>query len=39
MNKEEEAQEMFRRCIEAVDTMPFYRRGEVRKWRKLAKAG
>jgi tetratricopeptide (TPR) repeat protein len=37
MNKEEDAKEMFRRCIEAVDTMPFYRRGEVRKWRKMAK--
>jgi tetratricopeptide (TPR) repeat protein len=30
------AQELFKRCLEAVQTMPYYRRGEVRKWRKMA---
>lgn len=32
----EQSQEMFRRCIEAVKTMPYYRRSQLRKWRKLA---
>jgi hypothetical protein len=27
---------MFRQCIEAVKTMPYYRRSQVRKWHKLA---
>jgi tetratricopeptide (TPR) repeat protein len=31
-----EAHEIFERCIEAVKTMPYYRRSQVRKWRKLA---
>lgn len=31
------AQEMFRRCVEAVQTSPDYRRGVQRKWAKLAK--
>ncbi|HEX8145123.1 MAG TPA: tetratricopeptide repeat protein [Pyrinomonadaceae bacterium] len=31
-----ESQEMFRRCIEAVKTMPYYRRSQLSKWRKLA---
>jgi tetratricopeptide (TPR) repeat protein len=31
-----ESQEMFQRCIEAVKTMPYYRRSQLRKWRKLA---
>jgi tetratricopeptide (TPR) repeat protein len=30
------AREIYQRCIEAVGTMPSYRQGEVRKWRKLA---
>jgi Tfp pilus assembly protein PilF len=30
------AREMFERCIEAVGTMPSYRQGQVRKWRKMA---
>jgi tetratricopeptide (TPR) repeat protein len=31
-----EAREMFQRCLEAVQTMPYYRRHEGRRWRKLA---
>jgi tetratricopeptide (TPR) repeat protein len=31
-----EADEMFRRSIEAVKTAAYYRRGELRKWSKLA---
>jgi tetratricopeptide (TPR) repeat protein len=31
-----ESQEIFTRCIEAVKTMPYYRRAQVRRWRKLA---
>jgi tetratricopeptide (TPR) repeat protein len=31
-----QAQEMFRQCIESVQTMPYYRRSQVRKWHKLA---
>ena len=31
-----ESHEMFQRCIEAVKTMPYYRRSQLRKWRKLA---
>jgi cytochrome c-type biogenesis protein CcmH/NrfG len=34
----EQSQEMFRRCIEAVKTMPYYRRSQLRKWRKLAQS-
>jgi hypothetical protein len=29
---------MFQRCIEAVKTMPYYRRSQLRKWRKLAQS-
>jgi tetratricopeptide (TPR) repeat protein len=32
----EQAVEMFRQCIEAVKTMPYYRRSQVRRWHKLA---
>jgi len=32
----QQAAEIFQRCIEAVKTMPHYRRGGLRKWRKLA---
>ena len=31
-----QAAEMFERCVEAVKTMPHYRQGGLRKWRKLA---
>jgi tetratricopeptide (TPR) repeat protein len=31
-----ESHEMFQRCIDAVKTMPYYRRSQLRKWRKLA---
>jgi tetratricopeptide (TPR) repeat protein len=31
-----QAGELFERCIEAVKTMPHYRQGGLRKWRKLA---
>jgi Tfp pilus assembly protein PilF len=31
-----QAAEMFQRCIEAVKTMPHYRQGSLRRWRKLA---
>jgi tetratricopeptide (TPR) repeat protein len=34
----QESQEMFARCIEAVKTMPYYRRSQVRHWRKLAQS-
>ena len=30
------AQELYRQCLEAVQTMPYYRRNEVSKWSKLA---
>ncbi len=36
-NNLEEAREMFRRCVEAVQTSPDFRRGVQRKWAKLAK--
>ncbi|HEX8194763.1 MAG TPA: tetratricopeptide repeat protein [Pyrinomonadaceae bacterium] len=36
LNLNEEAREMFRRCVEAVQTSPDYRRGLQRKWGKLA---
>jgi tetratricopeptide (TPR) repeat protein len=36
LNNAQEAKEMFHRCVEAVDTMPYYRRGQLNKWRKLA---
>jgi tetratricopeptide (TPR) repeat protein len=31
-----QSQEILTRCIEAVKTMPYYRRAQVRHWRKLA---
>jgi tetratricopeptide (TPR) repeat protein len=37
LGKESEAKEAFRRCIEAVETLPNYRRGLMGKWRKLAR--
>jgi len=32
-----QAHEIFNRCMEAVKTMPHYRRGDQRKWHKLAR--
>ena len=32
----EPAREMFRRCVEAVETMPRYLRRKAGPWRKLA---
>src|SRR5262249_34306267 len=39
LNRLEEAmlaREMHERCIEAVKTAPYYRRGPLRRWQKLA---
>jgi hypothetical protein len=36
LDRRDEAREMLLRCIEAVHTMPFFRRGASRKWGKLA---
>jgi hypothetical protein len=36
LSDSQKASEMFQRCIEAVKTMPQYRQGSLRKWRKLA---
>lgn len=36
LGHKEQAQDAFNRCIEAVKTTPYYRRSQVRKWRKLA---
>ncbi|MEP6536141.1 MAG: tetratricopeptide repeat protein [Bryobacteraceae bacterium] len=36
-NRDAEAKEMFARTLEAVRTMPAYRRGQMRKWSSLAK--
>ncbi|MDQ4122849.1 MAG: tetratricopeptide repeat protein [Acidobacteriota bacterium] len=36
LNLNDDAREMFRRCIEAVQTSPDYRRGQQRKWAKMA---
>jgi Flp pilus assembly protein TadD len=38
MGEERRAQEIFRQCIQAVKTMPYYRRNEVSKWGRLAQA-
>lgn len=37
LGEAEQAREMFRRCIEAVQTAPDYRRGTARKWSQLAR--
>jgi tetratricopeptide (TPR) repeat protein len=37
LGQTEAAQQAFRQCVEAVDTMPAYRRHEVGRWRKLAR--
>lgn len=36
LNLNEEAREMFRRCVEAVQTSPDYRRSQQRKWARMA---
>jgi hypothetical protein len=36
LDEPERSREMLERCIEAVRTMPYYRRGVARKWGKLA---
>jgi hypothetical protein len=36
LGREQEAREVFNRCLEAVRTMPDYRRSDQRRWRKLA---
>ncbi|MEW6207312.1 MAG: tetratricopeptide repeat protein, partial [Acidobacteriota bacterium] len=36
LDQKVEAREMLERCLESVRTMPFYRRGAVRKWGRLA---
>jgi tetratricopeptide (TPR) repeat protein len=38
MGEPERAREAFRQCVEAVKTMPYYRRNQVSKWSKLAQA-
>src|SRR5262249_1798373 len=38
LGEERRAQEMYRQCGQAVKTMPYYRRNEVSKWSRLAKA-
>jgi tetratricopeptide (TPR) repeat protein len=37
LGQAEAAADAYRRCVEAVDTMPPYRRREVARWRKLAR--
>jgi hypothetical protein len=37
LGKQEEAREIFARCLEAVKTMPHYRQRDHRKWKKLAR--
>lgn len=36
LNRQDEAREMFRRCLEAVQTSPDYRRSGQRKWARMA---
>jgi len=38
LGRHAEAQEMFRNCIEAVKTMPSYRRSQMSKWKNLAES-
>jgi tetratricopeptide (TPR) repeat protein len=38
LGRDIEAKEAFQRCVEAVETLPNYRRGLMSKWRKLARA-
>ena len=36
LERHKEARPIFQRCSDAVNTMPYYRRGEVRRWQRLA---
>jgi hypothetical protein len=38
LGRTNEARESFQQCLEAVKTMPYYRRNEVTKWSRLAQA-
>jgi tetratricopeptide (TPR) repeat protein len=38
LGEAERAQEMYKQCLQAVKTMPYYRRNEVSKWSRLAQA-
>ncbi|HZF41029.1 MAG TPA: tetratricopeptide repeat protein, partial [Blastocatellia bacterium] len=38
LGEAQRAQEMYKQCIQAVKTMPYYRRNEVSKWSRLAQA-
>lgn len=36
LGRKDDARSLFRRCIESVETMPYYRRAEVKRWSKSA---
>ncbi len=38
LGRTDTAREIYQQCIEAVSTMPYYRRNEVGKWSRLARA-
>jgi tetratricopeptide (TPR) repeat protein len=38
LGEAERAQETYKQCVQAVKTMPYYRRNEVSKWSRLAQA-
>src|SRR5215813_1321123 len=38
LGEAERAQEVYMQCVQAVKTMPYYRRNEVSKWSRLAQA-
>ena len=38
LGEERRAQEAYKQCVQAVKTMPYYRRNEVGKWSRLAQA-
>jgi tetratricopeptide (TPR) repeat protein len=38
LGEAQRAQEMYKQCVQAVKTMPYYRRNEVSKWSRLAQA-
>ena len=37
LGRTREAKEMFDRCLESVQTMPYYRRADVKRWSKMAR--
>jgi hypothetical protein len=37
LGRAEEAQQFYKQCVEAAETAPSHRRGEVRKWEKMAR--